>query len=94
LLQRGGLIRRIDLSAVWTVRLLAQDEPMTRRIDGVSSTVQTDEARHLVTVTGALMVSKALGFSVGYRHGSEPPAYKHVTHRGEVGVVLKLRQAG
>jgi hypothetical protein len=38
------------------------------------------------------MVSKGLGFSVGYRHDSEPPTYKDVKHRAEVGVVLKLKQ--
>jgi hypothetical protein len=92
LLQGGSVVKRIDITASWTVRLLAQDEPLTRLVDGVSATTQTDEARHLVTVAGVLMVSKALGFSVGYRHGSEPPTYKHVKHRGEVGVVLKLKQ--
>jgi hypothetical protein len=45
-----------------------------------------------VTVMGALMVSKALGFSISYRHGSEPPAYKYVKHGGEFGVVIKLKQ--
>ena len=38
------------------------------------------------------MVNKSLGFSVGYRHGSEPPTYKYVNHRGEVGLVFKLKQ--
>jgi len=92
LLQGGPLIKRIDIAASWTVRLLAQDEPMTRLVDGVSSTTLTDEARHFVTVTGALMVNKSLGFSVGYRHGSEPPTYRYVKHRGEVGLVFKLKQ--
>ena len=45
-----------------------------------------------VTVMGALMVSKALGFSISYRHGSEPPAYKYVKHGGEFGAVIKLKQ--
>jgi hypothetical protein len=27
-----------------------------------------------------------------YKHGSEPPTYKYVKHRGEVGLVLKLKQ--
>ena len=92
LLQGGSVVKRIDITASWVMRLLAQDEPMTKLVDGVSSTTRTDEARHLVTVTGALMVSKALGFSIGYRHGSEPPTYKYVKHRGEVGVVIKLKQ--
>ena len=92
LLQSGSVVKRIDITASWTVRLLAHDEPLTKLVDGLPATTQTDEARHVVTVAGVLMVSKALGFSVGYRHGSEPPTYKHVRHRGEVGVVLKLKQ--
>jgi hypothetical protein len=92
LLQGGPVVKRIDVTASWTVRLPAQDEPMTRLIDGVSSTTRTDEARYLVAVAAALMVNKAVGFSVSYRRGSEPPTYKHVKHRGEVGVVIKLKQ--
>jgi hypothetical protein len=52
LLQGGSVVKRIDITASWVVRLLAQDEPMTKLVDGVSSTTRTDEARHLITVTG------------------------------------------
>jgi len=83
---------RIDVSAGWKVRLLAQDEPFTERVNDVLVTTLTDRARHIVTMTSALMVSKALGLSIGYRHGSEPPAYKDVRHRWEIGLVLKLAQ--
>jgi len=93
LLLRGAPgIPRIDVTGSWKVRLLAQDEPFTKRKDGANVTELSDSARHLVTVTGAFMVTKAVGFSIGYRHGSEPPAYKYVGHRGEVGLVLKLTQ--
>ena len=74
------------------VRLLAQDEPFTHRVDGTTITELSDDARHLFTVNAALMLTKALGFSLGYRHGSEPPAYKHVGHRAEIGFVVKLKQ--
>jgi hypothetical protein len=92
LIQSGWVIKRIDITAAWTVRLLAQNEPLTKLVDGVSTTTKTDEARQVVTAVVALMVNKALGFSIGYRHGSEPPTYKYVKHRGEVGIVLKLKQ--
>lgn len=92
LLQGTPIAPRIDITASWKVRLLAQDEPFTERRHGVAVTELTDKARHLVTVSGALMITKALGFSIGYRHGSEPPAYQQVRHRGEVGLVLKLKQ--
>ena len=83
---------RIDVTAAWKVRLLGQDEPFTKRVNDVQVTELTDSARHIVTVTSAMMVNKALGFSIGYRHGSEPPAYKYVRHRWEIGLVLKLAQ--
>lgn len=92
LLQGGPIVKRIDITASWTVRLLAQDEPLIKLVDGASVTTRNDSARHLVTIVGALMVNKSLGFSVGYRHGSEPPTYKYVNHRGEVGLVFKLKQ--
>jgi hypothetical protein len=85
-------IPRIDLTASWRVRLLGQDEPFTKRRNGANVTELSDSARHLVTVGGAFMVTEALGLSIAYRHGSEPPAYKYVGHRAELGVVFKLTQ--
>jgi hypothetical protein len=92
LLQGTPIVPRIDITGSWKVRVLAQDEPFTHRVDGAIVTELSDEARHLVSVNAALMISKALGFSIGYRHGSEPPAYNHVGHRAEIGFVLKLKQ--
>lgn len=85
-------IPRIDVTASWKVRLLAQNEPFTERRGGANVTELSDSPRHLLTINGALMITKALGLSIGYRHGSEPPAYKHVGHRGEIGLVFKLTQ--
>jgi hypothetical protein len=92
LLQGTPIAPRIDVTASWKVRLLAQDEPFTDARHGTQVTELTDKARHIVTVNAALMINKALGFSIGYRHGSEPPAYKNVRHRAEIGLVLKLKQ--
>lgn len=85
-------IPRIDVTASWKVRLLAQDEPFTEQRSGTNVTELSDSPRHLATITGALMITKALGLSIGYRHGCEPPAYKYVRHRGEIGLVFKLTQ--
>lgn len=92
LIQGGPVVKRIDLTASWIVRLLSQNEPLTSLKDGASVSVSNDEARHLFTASGVFMINKGLGFSVGYRHGSEPPTYKYVKHRGEVGMVVKLKQ--
>jgi hypothetical protein len=89
LLQSVPVVPRIDVTVSWKVRLLAQGEPFTHRVNGTTITELGDDARHLFTVNAALMLTKALCFSIGYRHGSEPPAYKHVRHRAEIGFVLK-----
>jgi hypothetical protein len=61
-------------------------------VNGTITTELSDYARYLFTVNAMLMLTKALGFSFGYRHGSEPPAFNEVRHRAEIGFVLKLKQ--
>lgn len=90
LFQGTPVVKRIDVIASWTLRLLAQEEPFTE--SSAAGATLTDKPRHHVTVAAEFMFSKALGFSVGYKHGSEPPKYEHVRHRTEIGMVLKLKQ--
>lgn len=94
LLQGAPVVKRIDITAAWKVRVLAQNEPFTERVNGTDMTALTDRPRHSLTITTAFMITKAFGFSAGYRHGSEPPTFKYVRHRGELGLLFKLKQIG
>jgi len=86
-------IQRIEVSASWTVRWLGTAEPFTAATTGAAVTTTTDNSRHLVLADLTLMFNKALGASVGYRNGSEPPDFKEVRNRTTIGLVLKLKQA-
>ncbi len=81
--------QRVDFTAGYTARLLNKAEPFTE--DGVDSL--TKKTRHYGTADLDLMFSKYLGFSIKYRYGSLPPAFKFVDSSVSFGLTFKAKQA-
>jgi hypothetical protein len=86
-------VGRVDVSASWLIRLLGSPEPFTEVSDTGTLTGIDEDARHLVVLDVALMFAKALGASISYRNGSEPPDFKKVSNRWTFGLTLKLKQS-
>lgn len=87
------IFKRIDFVTEYKVRLLTSEEPFTQSIGGSSVTTLTKKPRHYVGSDLDFMVSDALGISLKYRYGSQPPAFKFVDHSASVGLTFKLKQA-
>ena len=87
------LFKRIDFSTEYKVRLLTSAEPFTETIGGRSVTRLTKKPRHYVGSDLDFMFSDALGVTLKYRFGSQPPAFKFVDHSASVGLTFKLKQA-
>ena len=87
------VFKRIDFATEYKVRLLTSVEPFTETIGGSSFTRLTKKPRHYVGSDLDFMVSDALGLSLKYRYGSQPPAFRFVDHTASVGLTFKLKQA-
>lgn len=84
-----AIFERIDFTANYTARLLNKAEPFTEdEVDFL-----TKKTRHYAESDLDLMFSKYLGFSIKYRYGSLPPAFKFVDHNVSFGLTLKAKQA-
>jgi hypothetical protein len=87
------MLKRIDFSAEYQVRLLSSAEPFTETINGEEVTTLRKKPRHHVGSDLDFMFSDALGITLKYRYGSLPPAFKFVDHSVSVGLTFKLKQA-
>lgn len=88
----GAGLDRITLGTEFTLRLPQTDEPYTERREGQTLASLTQRARPHLRVDLALQFKAGFGFSVQYRHGSEPPAFARVEHRLALGFTVQLQR--
>lgn len=92
----GGPIRKVLISAEYVTRLLAREELFLETRDlakGEDPRPMFDKThRDHVKMAAKFMATEWFGVEAAYEHGSLPPAFKFVQHKGSIGLVFMAAQ--
>jgi len=85
-------LKQIKYATQYQVRLLADDEVITKSVHGKLVPYQGHQARNWVSTSFDFMFTSNFGITLKHDYGALPPSYVFIENRASVGFTLQSKQ--